>query len=585
MTGRRMALSWPIEQCRARMSAGEARLFVQAGGRWTAFAFIGAPGRAGGNRMFGSIRAGLAAAILAVPILAAGGAGPAMAQKAGGTLVIQHWDSPASMSIHEEATYSVVVPIMGVMNNLVLFRQDKEQNSMDNIVPDLAESWSWSEDGRELTFKLRQGVKWHDGKPFTSADVKCTMDLLQNKAKDRLRGNPRKEWYNNVQDVTTNGDYEAVLKLERPQPALLVLLASGYSPIYPCHVTPQQMRQHPIGTGPFKFVEFKPNEHIKLVKNPDYWKKGRPYLDAIEYKIVPNRSTAILGFVAGQYDMTWPYTITAALLRDVKGQRPDAVCEMRTQNGTTNLLLNREKPPFDNPELRRALALALDRKAFIDIMTEGEAKIGGALLPPPEGLWGMPEEMLQTIPGYGPDVEKNRAEARKIMEKLGYGPDKRLEVTVSTRNVASFRDPAVILIDQLKHVYVDGVLETIETTNWQAKVTRKDYTIGMNNTGSAVDDPDQQFFENYACGSPRNYNAYCNPELDKKFVEQSIMADQEQRRKLVWEIDRRLQEDGARPIVFHARGATCMQPYVKGVTIMVNSIYNGWRFEDAWLDK
>ena len=345
------------------------------------------------------------------------------------------------------------------------------------------------------------------------------------------------------------------------------------------------MRLHPIGTGPFKFVEFKQNEGIKVVKNPDYWKKGRPYLDAIEYKIVPNRSTAILGFVAGQYDMTWPYTITAALLRDIKSQRPDAVCEMKTQNGTTNLLLNREKPPFDNPELRKALALALDRKAFIDIMTEGQAKIGGALLPPPEGLWGMPEEMLQTIPGYGPDVEKNRAEARKIMEKLGYGPDKRLEVKVSTRNVASFRDPAVILIDQLKHIYVDGVLETIETANWQAKVTRKDYTIGMNNTGSAVDDPDQQFFENYACGSPRNYNAYCNPELDKKFVEQSMMADQEQRKKLVWEIDRRLQEDGARPIVFHARGATCMQPYVKGVTIMVNSIYNGWRFEDAWLDK
>ena len=109
---------------------------------------------------------------------------------------------------------------------------------------------------------------------------------------------------------STNGDYEAVFRLERPQPALLLLLASGDSPIYPCHVSPQQMRLHPIGTGPFKFVEFKQNEGIKVVKNPDYWKKGRPYLDAIEYKIVPNRSTAILGFVAGQYDMTWPYTIT-----------------------------------------------------------------------------------------------------------------------------------------------------------------------------------------------------------------------------------------------------------------------------------
>src|SRR5262252_4146684 len=107
----------------------------------------------------------------------------ALAQKPGGTLVMQHWDSPASMSIHEEATYSVVVPIMGVMNNLVVFRQDKEQNSLDGIVPDLAESWSWSEDGKELTFSLRQGVKWHDGKPFTAADVKCTFELLQGKSK------------------------------------------------------------------------------------------------------------------------------------------------------------------------------------------------------------------------------------------------------------------------------------------------------------------------------------------------------------------------------------------------------------------
>jgi len=537
--------------------------------------------------MSGRKRTVFATAVLAAPVLALGvaGAGPVAAQKSGGTLVVQHWDSPASMSIHEEATYSVVVPIMGVMNNLVLFRQDQEQNSLDNIVPDLAESWSWSEDGKELTFKLRQGVKWHDGKPFTAADVKCTMDLLQNKAKDRLRGNPRKEWYNNVQEVATNGDYEAVFKLERPQPALLTLLASGYSPIYPCHVTPQQMRLHPIGTGPFKFVEYKPNEHIKVVRNPDYWKKGRPYLDAIEYKIVPNRSTAILGFVAGQYDLTWPYNLTPALMRDVKSQAPNVICELRTNNGTANLLVNREKPPFDNPELRKALALTIDRKAFIDIMSEGQYKTGAAMLPPPEGRWGMPEEMLRQVPGYDPDVEKNRAEAREIMKKLGYGPDKRLQVTVSTRNVNTFRDPAVILIDQLKHVYVDGVLETIETANWHSKVTRKDYTIGMNNTGSGVDDPDQQFFENYACGSARNYSAYCNPELDKKFVEQSMMADQEKRKKLVWEIDRQLQLDGARPIIFHTRNATCLQPYVKGVTLMVNSIYNGWRFEDAWLDK
>ena len=106
-------------------------------------------------------------------------------------------------------------------------------------------------------------------------------------------------------EITTNGDYEVTFLLKRPQPAFLALLASGMSPVYPCHVSPAQMRQHPIGTGPFKFVEFKPNEHIKVASNPDYWKPGRPYLDGIEYTIIKNRSTAILAFVAGKFDLTF----------------------------------------------------------------------------------------------------------------------------------------------------------------------------------------------------------------------------------------------------------------------------------------
>src|SRR5690242_11284520 len=170
----------------------------------------------------------------------------ALAQKSGGILKMPDFASPASMSIHEEVTRAAVTVLMPVFNNLVLFDQHKERNSIDTIRPDLAESWSWSEDGKELTFKLRHGVKWHDGKPFTAADVKCTFDLIQGKAKDHFRINPRKEWYHNLEEVTTNGDDEATFHLKRPQPALLALLASGYSPIYPCHVSPEQMRLHPI---------------------------------------------------------------------------------------------------------------------------------------------------------------------------------------------------------------------------------------------------------------------------------------------------------------------------------------------------
>jgi peptide/nickel transport system substrate-binding protein len=510
---------------------------------------------------------------------------PAVAQKSGGILRQHIIDSPASMSIHEESTVVAERPMMGVFNNLVLFDQHVPQNSISSIVPELATDWSWDEGNTRLTFHLRQGVKWHDGKPFTAADVKCTWDLLQGKATEKLRVNPRKSWYTNLDEVVINGDFEVTFVLKRAQPAFIALLASGMSPVYPCHVTPAQMRQHPIGTGPFKFVDFKPNEYIKVARNPEYWKPGLPYLDGIEYTISRNRSTAILAFVAGQYDLTFAGTLTIPLTYDLQKQRPDAICELPPGSVSTNLIINREKPPFDNPELRRAMALALDRQAFIDILTAGEGLRAAAMQPPPGGQWGLPQEMLPTLPGYGPDVAANRAQAQAIMKKLGYGPNKPLSIKVTTRDVPPYRDPAVILIDQLKEIYVNAELEPIDTTQWYPKVQRRDYTVGLNLTGTQVDDPDAMLYENYACGGVGNYNGYCNPEVDKLIDQQSIEPNQDKRHTLVWEIERRLVADDAKPLIFFNRGGICWDPKVKNLTVMVNSIYNGWRMEDIWLDR
>ena len=198
----------------------------------------------------------------------------AFAQKPGGVLRIPHGDSPASMSIHEESTIASEGPMMAVFNNLVMFDQHAPQNRLDTIVPDLADEWSWSEDGTTLTFKLRRGVKWHDGKPFTANDVECTWDMLLGKGAEKLRINPRKSWYQNLAEVTTNGDFEVGFHLKRAQPAFIGLLASGWSPVNPCHVTPREMRQHPIGTGPFKFVEFKPNEFDQADPQPRLLEAG-----------------------------------------------------------------------------------------------------------------------------------------------------------------------------------------------------------------------------------------------------------------------------------------------------------------------
>ena len=510
---------------------------------------------------------------------------PATAQKPGGTLKSYSIDSPASVSIHEEQTVFSVRPAMPIFNNLVLYDQHVKQNSMQSIVPELATSWAWDEEtGRKLAFKLQQGVKWHDGKPFTAKDVKCTWDMLQGKTAEKLRVNPRKAWYRNLEEVTTSGDYAVTFVLKRPQPAFIALLASGFSPVYPCHVSAKDMRQNPIGTGPFKFVEFQPNESIRLVRNPDYWKPGRPYLDGIEYTIIKNMSTAVLSFVSGKFDTTFG-GLTVALTRDITNQAPQASCELNATNVARNLLINPDVAPFDKPELRRALALSLDRKAFLDIITEGQGNLGGVMLPPPDGVWGLPPDRLAQLPGYSPDATKNREEARAIMKKLGYGPDKRLSIKVVTRDIPPFRDPAVILLDHLKEIYVDAYLEPVDTTQWFPRLNRKDYVVALNLTGNGIDEPDQNFYETYVCGAEANFNKYCNPEVDKLVDRQSMEADQNKRRELVWEIERKLAEDGARPIIFYAPAGNCRQPYVKGLTIMSNSIYNGWRMEDVWLDK
>ena len=320
-------------------------------------------------------------------LLALSTAQPAFAQKAGGILKIGHFDSPASMSMLEESTAAVNRPVMGVLNNLVMYKQDVPQNSPQSIVPEIATGWTWDEEGTALTLPLRQGVKWHDGKPFNAADVKCTFDLLQGKASEKLRINPRKSWYDNLASVTNNGDYEVTFHLKRPQASFLAMLATGWSPIYPCHVPPAQMRLHPIGTGPFKFVEFKPNQSITVARNPDYWKPGRPYLDGIEWTVIKDVSTRLLAFISGKTDF-YP-AVTIPQLKDVTSQAPQAVCKTITANVNRNLLVNRNAPPFDNSDLRRAMTLTLDRKVFNDIINEGQGDIGGAMQPPPDGLWGM----------------------------------------------------------------------------------------------------------------------------------------------------------------------------------------------------
>ncbi|MBI2203036.1 MAG: ABC transporter substrate-binding protein [Candidatus Rokubacteria bacterium] len=526
-------------------------------------------------------------ALAALALVLAAATLPAVGQtpKYGGVLATSPISAPPSLSPHEEATIAVVASASVCFNNLVYFDPQKKQESAATVVPELAERWSWQDGSRTLVFFLRKGVKWHDGKPFTSQDVKYTFDMVRGApdAKGKLRVNPRKLWYENVEAIEAPDPYTVAFRLKRPQPALLLMLASGYSPVYPAHVPPAEFRTRCVGTGPFKLKDHRPGEYVEFVKNPDYFVKGRPYMDGVKVVFIKDRSTQIAALQAGQLDVAGSGWNKANAETAMKGAAGLVVIE--ADGGTNdNVLVNFKRPPFTDVRVRRALNLALDRAAYVKGPRQGGASLGGAMLPPPAGVWGLSPADLAKLPGTG-DPTRQKTEAKRLLAEAGFGPAKPLKVAVSTRAVAIYVDTASWMVDQLQQVGIDATLEQIETGVWHPKMTRRDYQIALNVTGVGVDDPDANLVENFKCGSPRNYSDYCSEEIDRMIAEQSQMTDRAARLKLVNDIDRRLQLDGARPILGWGKQYYAMWPHVKNYVPHENSIYNNSRMQDIWLDK
>jgi len=527
---------------------------------------------------------GLAALIAVAGLTAV----PALSQtpKSGGVLnLMLREDLPQGFSIHETATISTVWPAMPCFNNLVLFDPLKKTESIDTIIGELAEKWSWQDNYRNLVFFLRKDVKWHDGHPFTSTDVKFTFDMLREApdALGKLRINPRKDWYVNVENIEAPDLHTVVFHLKRPQPSLLMMLASGYSPVYAAHVPPANYRTGCIGTGPFKLKEWRKGEFVDYVKNPEYFVKGRPYLDGLRYVVIKERGTRTAAIQAGQLDVSFPGEHSKTIAEQLKKAVPQLVVTPYSQNVNDNIIMNVKKPPFDNPKLRRAVSYAIDRRALIQAVHQGGAVVGASLAPKPYGIWGLLEKDLLALPGYG-KLEDMKARARKLLGEAGVGPQNPLQVEMVTRAIAIYVDMASFVINELRQVGIEASLKQIETAQWHPMATRGDYQIGANLTGIGPDDPDANFYENYGCGSPRNYSQYCSEEVMKIVDQQSQELDPKKRLAMVHAIQKKLEDDAARPMLDWRIDYFTHWPHVKNL-VPHQSIYNFGRMQEVWSDK
>jgi peptide/nickel transport system substrate-binding protein len=307
------------------------------------------------------------------------------------------------------------------------------------------------------------------------------------------------------------------------------------------------------------------------------------YLDGVRYPIITERGTRLAALQAGRLDTSMPLEMTKIMAETAKKNVPSLVVATTGQIGSDNVVLNHKRPPFDNVTIRRAIGLAMDRHDYIKAVRQGGAAVGAALMPGPFGAWGLLDKDLRTLAGYrGSAVDK--ADAKRLLAEAGFGPGKPLRVELVTRSFAIYVDLASFVVDQLRQVGVEATLKQLETSAWFPALARRDYQIGANLTAAAIDDPDAYLYENYRCGASRNYTDYCSEEMDRLMDQQSQELNRDKRRKLVWDIQRKLESDVARPMLGWRYEYFTQWPYVRNL-VPHHSLYNYGRMQDVWLDK
>src|SRR5262252_6103035 len=359
---------------------------------------------------------------LVVAVVAAALATPAAAQdkpRYGGELLFAVPSEPPSYDAHREETFGVIHPLAPHYNTLL--RPDPNDRTASKIVGDLAESWTISKDGRTYTLKLRHGVKFHDGAEMTSKDVKASYDKIifppDGVASDR------KGEYLDVEAVQAPDPYTVVFRLKWPSGAFLSSLASPWNWIYKADILAKDMRwyeKNVMGTGPFIFVEHVKGSHWVGKKNPNYWDKGKPYLDGYRALFIPSHSAQVAairgerahiqfrGFSPADRD-----AIVSALGNKITVQESPWDCVQL-------VTMNHEHKPFDDKRVRRALTLALDRyEASRSLSRIAVVKeVGGIQVPGTP--WATPPAELEKLAGYGRDINASRAEARRLLKEAGH---------------------------------------------------------------------------------------------------------------------------------------------------------------------
>jgi len=464
-------------------------------------------------------------------------ASPAAEQpRYGGELVFAVEAEPPSLDAHRETTFAVLHPFAPFYSTLLKF----DQYNYPKVVGDLAESWTVSPDGLVYEFKLRDGVKFHDGTPLTSRDVVATYRKIIFPPQGVVSA--RQASYSAVESIEAPDSRTVRFKLKYPSASMLTAgFASPWNWIYKADIIekdPRWYEKNVLGTGAFKFVEYVPGSHVVGKKNEDYFIKGRPYLDGFRAVFMTDRSAMVAAIRSGQV-LTNFRTVFPNERDDLVRALGDKVAVQESSwIGTITLVINTEKKPFDDPRVRRALTLAIDRWGGAQYLSQFTFMrwVGGLVRP--GGPFAMPESELEKIPGYWRDINKSREEARRLLREAGVPEG--FAFTLKNRNIEPYPSLGVFLIDQWRQVGLQVQHQLLETGPWTQDLRSGNFEVTLYSY-PGDDDPDQLLLLFISPDkSPSNYARYRDPVLDDLYQRQSRELDPEKRKQLVWEFERRV---------------------------------------------
>jgi peptide/nickel transport system substrate-binding protein len=509
---------------------------------------------------------------------------PAGAQqpRQGGELIFAVPSAPPSYDGHQEETFGLIHPVAPHYSTLL--RVDPFDKTGTKPVGDLAESWTISKDGLLYTFKVRRGVKFHDGSELTATDIKASYDRIVFPPEGVK--SLRKAAYAAVAAVETPDPSTVRFKLKWPESSFLLNLSSPWNFIYKADILAKDQRwyeKNVMGTGPFTFVEHVKGSHWVGKKNPSYWDKGRPYLDGYRALFISSSSAQVAavrgerahiqfrGFTPADRD-----SLVAALGPKITVQESAWDCALM-------VAMHHEKKPFDDKRVRRALSLALDRWDASKNLSRIAIVRDVAGIQVPGTPYATPPEELEKLAGYGRDINKSRAEARRLLKEAGV-PDG-FSFVFKNRGIPQPYEPVGIwLIDQWKQIGLNVKQEIIEASAYHPMLKRGDFETAMDFQCGFIVEPDLDLGR-FLSTSDANYGKHKDTAIDDLYVRQARATDPEERKKVLRAFEKRLLDEEVH--VLYTLQWHRIIPHsskVKGWTITPSHYLNN-QLDTVWLSE